>query len=99
MQIPKERTFTSYLAIAAGGGAPLHRHVGVAEVLYVLAGSGTVYGVKGESAGSLVEAGSAVYIPAGVPHSYRVLEAPFEFLCMVPNRDDEIRIVGADAAC
>ena len=39
-----------------------------------------------------VEAGNVVYIPAGVPHDYSVLEAPFEFLCMVPNLPDEIEI-------
>jgi hypothetical protein len=28
-----------------------------------------------------------------VPHSYRVLEAPFEFLCMVPNAPDRLEIL------
>jgi hypothetical protein len=28
-----------------------------------------------------------------VPHDYRVLEAPFEFLCMVPNAPDKIEIL------
>ena len=36
---------------------------------------------------------AAVLIPAGVPHSYEVLEGPFEFLCMVPNGPDQIRFV------
>jgi quercetin dioxygenase-like cupin family protein len=44
-----------------------------------------------------VSAGEVLYIPAGVPHSYRVLEAPFEFLCMVPNGPDELRIL--DPSC
>ena len=35
----------------------------------------------------------ALYIPAGVPHSYEVLEAPFEFICVVPNGPDRIRLV------
>ena len=34
-----------------------------------------------------------LYIPAGVPHNYQVLEAPFEFLCVVPNEPDEIALV------
>ncbi len=40
-----------------------------------------------------VSAGNVLFIPAGVPHSYEVLEAPFEFLCLVPNLKDEIKIV------
>ena len=40
-----------------------------------------------------VESGNVVYIPAGVAHSYSVVEAPFEFLCLVPNKQDEIRLV------
>ena len=32
-----------------------------------------------------------VYIPAGTPHWYDVLEAPFEFLCLVPNVPDQVR--------
>lgn len=31
-------------------------------------------------------------IPAGAEHSYEVLEGPFEFLCVVPNAPDEIRL-------
>ena len=38
-------------------------------------------------------AGNVVYIPAGTPHHYEVLEAPFEFLCMVPNLPDQIEIL------
>ena len=33
-----------------------------------------------------------VFIPAGVAHDYTVLEAPFEFLCMVPNLPDTIEL-------
>jgi len=28
-----------------------------------------------------------------MPHSYTVLEAPFEFLCVVPNSPDKIEIL------
>lgn len=39
-----------------------------------------------------VAAGDVVYIPARVPHDYAVLGTEaFEFLCMVPNRPDELR--------
>ena len=42
-----------------------------------------------------VAAGHALYIPAGVPHSYEVVEGPFEFLCVVPNLPDKIEILAA----
>lgn len=35
-----------------------------------------------------------VFIPAGVPHWYKTVgETPFEFLCMVPNKQDKIEVV------
>jgi hypothetical protein len=37
-------------------------------------------------------------MPAGAPHSYEVVEAPFEFLCVVPNRPDSIRILEESAS-
>ena len=39
-----------------------------------------------------VKKGDVLYIPAGLPHWYQTegIE-PFEFLCVVPNRDDTIR--------
>lgn len=37
--------------------------------------------------------GSVLLIPAAVPHSYEVIEAPFEFLCLVPNLKDEVLVV------
>jgi mannose-6-phosphate isomerase-like protein (cupin superfamily) len=40
-----------------------------------------------------VGADEALYIPAGVPHSYEVVEAPFEFICVVPNGPDRIRLL------
>ena len=40
-----------------------------------------------------VSPGTVLYIPAGVPHDYNVIEAPFEFLCMVPNKADRVEIV------
>ncbi|MBZ0267829.1 cupin domain-containing protein [bacterium] len=72
-----------------GGGMPLHTNT-VEHEQYVLTGGAEIR--IGEET-HRVAAGDVVYIPAGVPHSYRVTEAPFEFLCMVPNQADEIRIV------
>jgi len=41
-----------------------------------------------------VKSGDVLYIPAGMPHSYEVVEAPFEFLCLVPNLPDKLEILG-----
>ena len=72
-----------------GGGMPLHTNT-VEHEQYVLRGRAEI-----TIGGQLVEVhpGDVVFIAAGEPHAYRVLEAPFEFLCMVPNRDDRIELV------
>lgn len=76
-----------------GGGIPAHTNT-VEHEQYVLRGRARigigdkVYEVKAED---------VLYIPAGVPHWYEVLgDENFEFLCMVPNRDDQIKLVGID---
>jgi quercetin dioxygenase-like cupin family protein len=76
-----------------GGGIPAHTNT-VEHEQYVLRGRArigigdSVYEVKAED---------VLYIPAGVPHWYEVLgDENFEFLCMVPNRDDRIKLVGSD---
>ncbi len=76
----------------AGGGMPRHTNT-VEHEQYVLRGRARV------SIGDVVhEVGpqSVLYIPAGVAHDYTVLEAPFEFLCMVPNAPDRIDLVAED---
>ena len=71
------------------GGMPLHTNE-VEHEQYVLAGKARItIGDQGYD----VETGDAIFIPARVPHAYRVREAPFEFLCIVPNREDSIRVV------
>ncbi len=72
-----------------GGGMPRHTNA-VEHEQYVLTGRARIS--IGDDAHE-VSAGSVVYIPAGTPHHYEVLEAPFEFLCMVPNQPDEIGLV------
>ena len=73
-----------------GGGIPPHTNT-VEHEQYVLRGRAkvgigdNVYEVKAED---------VLYIPAGVPHWYEVLGGEnFEFLCMVPNRDDQITLI------
>ncbi|OGF64708.1 MAG: cupin [Candidatus Fischerbacteria bacterium RBG_13_37_8] len=41
-----------------------------------------------------VKKGDVLFIPAHVPHWYKNIgEETFEFLCMVPNKQDEIKII------
>lgn len=75
--------------MGAGGGMPYHTNT-VEHEQYVLRGRARVR--IGDDVHA-VEAGTVLYIPAGVPHSYEVVEAPFEFLCMVPNAPDTIELV------
>ncbi len=73
----------------AGSGMPAHTNA-VEHEQYVLRGRARV-GIEGEE--YEVGADDTVFIPAGAPHWYDVIEAPFEFLCVVPNSPDEVRLV------
>lgn len=75
-----------------GGGMPLHTNE-VEHEQYVLRGSAKV---QIGDAVHHVKAGDVVFIPGGVPHSYDADAGaePFEFLCIVPNRPDQVKIVG-----
>ena len=71
------------------GGMPRHTN-SVEHEQYVLRGKARV-GI-GESVFE-VKAGDAVYIPEGVPHWYEAdAREGFEFLCIVPNKEDVIRL-------
>jgi quercetin dioxygenase-like cupin family protein len=72
-----------------GGGMPLHTNT-VEHEQFVVAGRARV--TVGATVHE-VSAGHALFIPAGVPHSYEVVEAPFEFLCVVPNAPDRLEIL------
>ncbi len=77
--------------MGSGGGMPQHTNT-VEHEQFVLKGRAQV-GIGDR----VYEVGpdDVLFIPAGTPHCYRVLEAPFEFLCMVPNAEDRIDILGA----
>ena len=75
--------------MGVGGGMPLHTN-SVEHEQYVLRGKGRV-GI-GDRVFE-VSADHVLFIPAGVPHFYEVIEAPFEFLCIVPNRPDQLTIL------
>jgi quercetin dioxygenase-like cupin family protein len=71
-----------------GGGMPRHTNT-VEHEQYVVSGRARV--VVNDKAYDVAQ-GDVLYIPAGAPHSYTVLEAPFQFLCMVPNERDKLEI-------
>ena len=73
-----------------GGGMPEHTNT-VEHEQYVLRGRARI-GLGDEVVE--VKEGDVLYIPAGTPHWYQALgDEPFEFLCMVPNKEDKIEIL------
>lgn len=77
-----------------GGGIPSHTNL-VEHEQYVLKGRARIRIADTEHR---VGPDDSLYIPAGVPHSYEVEEGPFEFICVVPNRRDEIRVLDEGSA-
>ena len=77
-----------------GGGMPRHTNT-VEHEQYVLRGQATI--TIGDQAYN-VKTGDVVFIPEGAIHSYQNTgEEPFEFLCIIPNKEDKITIV--DESC
>lgn len=72
-----------------GGGMPRHTNE-VEHEQFVLRGRARV-GI-GDTIYE-VGANDVLYIPARAPHFYEVIEGPFEFLCMVPNQPDKVKIL------
>lgn len=72
-----------------GGGMPAHTN-SVEHEQYVLRGSATI-GIGQQK--FEVREGDTVFIPAGVAHWYRASDRGFEFLCVVPNEQDEITLL------
>jgi quercetin dioxygenase-like cupin family protein len=78
-------------SMQTGGGMPRHTNT-VEHEQYVLRGQATV--TIGDET-HYVRAGDVLLIRAGAIHSYENTgEEPFEFLCIVPNKEDKITIVG-----
>jgi quercetin dioxygenase-like cupin family protein len=74
-----------------GGGMPRHTNA-VEHQQLILRGGGAV-GIGEEV--HRVQAGDVVHIPAGTPHWYRAEgEEPFEFLCVVPDDEDRLELLG-----
>ena len=73
-----------------GGGMPRHTNT-VEHEQYVLRGHAKI-GI-GEDIYE-VKAGDVVFIPDGIVHFYENIgNEPFEFLCVIPNKEDKITIV------
>lgn len=78
-----------------GGGMPRHTNT-VEHEQYVLNGRARI-GIGDEV--FEVKKGDVVFIPAGAVHFYENIgDDTFEFLCVVPNQTDEVKIVDA-ASC
>lgn len=88
MQNFSMRRFT----MGRGGGMPRHTNT-VEHQQYVLRGRARV-GIGDQV--HYVGPDDVVYIPAGAPHFYEVVEAPFQFLCMVPNAADRIEFIDSE---
>ena len=73
----------------AGGGMPLHTNL-VEHQQYVLRGRARI---RIGDAVYDVAPDHTLFIPAGAPHSYEVVEAPFEFICVVPSTPDKITLL------
>jgi quercetin dioxygenase-like cupin family protein len=78
-----------------GGSMPLHTNT-LEHEQYVLRGHAKI-GIGDQT--YEVKAGDVVFIPEGIPHFYtNIGDEPFEFLCIVPNKEDIITIVD-EASC
>lgn len=76
--------------IEPGGGMPPHTNT-VEHEQYVLGGRARI-GLDDEVVE--VSKDDVLFIPAGTAHWYETLgDEPFEFLCVVPNRPDRIRLL------
>jgi len=83
-------------SIEPKGFMPLHTNL-VEHEQYVLRGRAQLE-LGDEKV--VVQAGDVVFIPAGLPHSYVNLgQEPFEFLCLVPNKEDQTEMVKPKAHC
>jgi len=78
-----------------GGGMPRHTNT-VEHEQYVLRGQAKI-GIGAEV--YEVKQGDVVFIPEGTMHFYENTgDEPFEFLCIIPNKEDKITIVD-EASC
>lgn len=87
-----DNCFMRKFTLEPGASMPLHSHEDTDHVQYILEGKMKVkLGDKIE----MVEKGDALYIPSGLPHSYKnPYEENIKFLCIVPAGEIQTRIQG-----
>lgn len=79
--------------ISPGGSMPLHTNL-VEHQQYVLKGNAKM--IIGDEEYD-VKCGDIVYIPAGTRHCYQAFGTEdFEFICVVPQKEDEIKLLDPD---
>jgi len=77
-----------------GGGMPRHTNT-VEHEQYVLCGQAVI--TVGDETHK-VKTGDVVFIPEGAIHSYQNTgNEPFEFLCIIPNKEDKITVVNENS--
>ncbi len=82
--------------IKKDGHMPFHTNT-VEHEQYVLKGKARVK--LGEESFIAVK-DDVIFIPAGVAHSYHVIgDEDYEFLCLIPNKDDTIEMVKETPSC
>jgi quercetin dioxygenase-like cupin family protein len=82
--------------IKPGGSMPRHTNT-VEHEQFVLRGQASI-GINMDV--YTVHTGDVVFIPEGAPHWYvNNGKEDFEFLCMIPNKKDEMRLVDKDNNC
>ena len=79
--------------MGSGGGMPRHTNA-VEHQQYVLHGRARV-GIGDQV--HYVGPDDVLYIPAGAAHFYEVVEAPFQFLCIVPNGPDRLEFLAGSS--
>ncbi len=76
--------------IEPGGFMPMHTNSVEHEQIVLNGRANVILGNESFEAAK----DDVVYIPAGVPHSYKTIgNQPFEFLCVIPNKEDIMEIV------
>ena len=76
--------------IEPGGEMPMHTN-SVEHEQIVLGGKAKVI-IGNETYEA--KKNDVVFIPASIPHCYKTIgNEPFEFLCIVPNKEDVIKII------
>jgi len=76
--------------IEAGGSMPLHTNTVEHEQLVLSGRAEVIFGDEVK----IVKKDDVVFIPAGMPHSYRTIgDEDFQFLCLVPNSEDHLEIL------